>query len=138
MNPMNSITTFLVGTAGLNMQGAMVLTVRGRKSGEPRSLVVNPLELNGKYYLMSPRGETQWVKNLRANHNLTLHRGANRAGYVATEVTDAEEKFEVLRAYLDRWNWQVKSLMSVSKASSDEELRAAVGSHPVLILQPAK
>ena len=137
MNLMNKVANFLVGKLGLNLQGAMVLTVRGRKSGEPRSVVVNPLELNGKTYLMSPRGETQWVKNLRADNNLTLHRGASRSGHRATEVTDADEKFAVLRTYLDRWSMQVKGLMGVSKESSDDELRAIIDAHPVFELQRA-
>lgn len=134
MNLKNDIPTFLVGKLGLNLQGARVLTVRGRKSGAPRSVVVNPLELDGALYLMSPRGETQWVKNLRADSNLTLHRGSDRKGYLAMEVRDEEIKFRVLRNYLDRWSLQVKGLMGVSKESSDDELRAIIGKHPVFVL----
>lgn len=59
MNLANTITNFLVGKLGLNIQGAMLLTVCGRTSAEPRSLVVNPLSLHGETYLLSPRGETQ-------------------------------------------------------------------------------
>lgn len=137
MSVANDVTIFLVGTLGLNIQGTMVLTVHGRKSGEPRSVVVNPLELNSATYLMSPRGDTQWVKNLRANNSLSLHRGSKRAAYRATEVTDPDEKFQVLRAYLDRWSWQVKNLMGVDKNSSDDELRAIIDKHPVFVLQRA-
>lgn len=134
MNAMTNITNFLVGKLGLNMQGAMVLTVNGRKSGEPRSVVVNPLELDGATYLMSPRGETQWVRNLRANSSLTLHRGSNNKSYLAMEVHDEEMKFRVLRNYLNRWSWQVKSLMGVGKDVSDDELRSIITKHPVFVL----
>lgn len=134
MSLMNDIPAFLVGKLGLNLQGAMVLIVRGRKSGEPRSVVVNPLEFNDSTYLMSPRGETQWVKNLRADNSLSLHRGSNRSGYRAEEVTDPEMKFQVMRAYLSRWNWQVKSLMGLSKESADDALRAIIDKHPVFVL----
>lgn len=137
MNLMNAVPAFLVGKIGLNLMGAKVLTVQGRKSGESRSVVVNPLDLNGKTYLMSPRGETQWVKNLRADSTLTLHRGSNSAGYRATEVSDADEKFSVLRAYLDRWSGQVKNLMGVDKSSSDQELRAIIEKHPIFVLTRA-
>lgn len=134
MNLANAATNFLVGKLGVNVMGTMVLTVRGRKSGEPRSVVVNPLELNGNTYLMSPRGETQWVKNVRVNPELTLHRGSRRSGYWADEVTDAEEKLAVMRSYLDHWSWQVKGLMGVSDKSSDDELRAIIDSHPIFVL----
>jgi len=133
-NFITSATNFLVGRMGINMQGAMVLTVRGRKSGEPRSVVVNPLEIDGVTYLLSPRGETQWVKNARVAGTLTLHRGRQYASYQVTEITDPEVKLTVMRAYLDRWSWQVKSLMGVSKASTDADLRAILGNHPVFVL----
>lgn len=134
MSISNQISSFLVGKLGLNFQGTMVLTTRGRKSGEPRSVVVNPLELAGHIYLMSPRGETDWVKNLRADSSATLHRGSTRTEYMAVAVVDDEVKFRVLRAYLDRWSGQVKGLMGVSKDSSDDELRAIIGKHPVFVL----
>ena len=73
----NALSNLLIGRLGINMQGAMILTVTGRKSGEPRSVVVNPLDLNGYTYLVSPRGETQWVKNARAAGTLSLHRGSH-------------------------------------------------------------
>lgn len=135
MTLMNAVPTFLVGNLGLNIQGGMVLTTRGRKSGEPRPIVVNPLELNGATYLMSPRGETQWVRNLWVDNSLTLHRGSRRASYRAVEITDSDEKYSVIRAYLDRWSWQVKSLMGVGKGSPDNDVRAIVESHPVFVLQ---
>ena len=37
----NELARFLVGTLGLNLQGAEVLVLRGRKTGKSRSLVVN-------------------------------------------------------------------------------------------------
>lgn len=133
-NVMTSATNFLVGRVGLNLQGAMVLTVRGRKSGEPRSVVVNPVDMNGSTYLMSPRGETQWVKNIRATGKASLKRGRSETSYVATEVIDPELKFQLIRAYLDRWSWQVSKLMGASKGSTDSELRAIIEDHPIFVL----
>lgn len=140
MNPtkiVNSVAKVLVGNLGLNLKGAMVLTVRGRKSGEPRSLVVNVLDLDGNKYLLSPHGASNWVKNVRENGHLQLHRGKHRARYHAEEVTDPEEKLAVMRAYLDRWSWQVRGFMGVDKSASDEELRAILDKHPVFVLQHA-
>ena len=51
---------------GISVQGSQTLAVRGRKSGEMRTNPVNPFELDGKTYLLAPRGNTQWVRNMRA------------------------------------------------------------------------
>lgn len=51
---------------GFSVAGSRVLRVRGRSSGQPRSNPVNVLTLNGKRYLVSPRGQSDWVRNLRA------------------------------------------------------------------------
>jgi hypothetical protein len=50
---------------GIGVAGSQTLAVRGRKSGEMRTNPVNPFELDGHTYLLSPRGTTQWVRNLR-------------------------------------------------------------------------
>src|SRR5580704_7019060 len=51
--------------AGISVWGSRVLRVRGRTSGEWRSNPVNPLTIGDRWYLVSPRGQTQWVRNLR-------------------------------------------------------------------------
>jgi hypothetical protein len=71
---LNGFSNWLIGTVGVNVQGAEVLTVRGRSSGALRSVTVNPLELDGHTYLLSPCGQTQWVKNLRQAETGTLKR----------------------------------------------------------------
>src|SRR3546814_1928404 len=50
---------------GANVAGAAILEVVGRRSGEPRRTPVNPLPLDGERYLLAPRGETEWVRNIR-------------------------------------------------------------------------
>lgn len=127
-------TNMLVGSLGVNFFDAWMLTVRGRKSGEPRSVIVNPIDVDGATYLMSPRGETQWVKNIRANQKASLKRGRKETSYTAQEVTDAEVKLRVMREYLDHWSWQVNKLMGASKGSPDKELRAILDKHPIFLL----
>jgi hypothetical protein len=51
---------------GISLLGSRELRVVGRTSGEVRTTVVNLLELDTRNYLVSPRGTTQWVRNLRA------------------------------------------------------------------------
>ena len=51
---------------GVSLLGSRVLTVRGRKTGNPQSVPVNLLTLDGERFLVAPRGNTQWVRNVRA------------------------------------------------------------------------
>ena len=62
LNPLLKV----VHRLGIGVAGSQTLAVRGRKSGEIRTNPVNPFELDGRTYLLSPRGMTQWVRNLRA------------------------------------------------------------------------
>jgi deazaflavin-dependent oxidoreductase (nitroreductase family) len=126
----NSTVRFVVGKIGLNLQGAEVLVVRGRKSGQVRSTVVNPVEVDGVRYLFSPRGETQWVKNIRVTGEGTLRRGRGKTSFRVEELTD-DEKAPVIRAYLDRWHWQVGAIMGVDKHPDDAALRDLAPKHPV-------
>ena len=85
------------------------LRVRGRKTRRWRSVPVNVLELDGERYLMAPRGETDWVRNLRAAGSGQLQYGRRRIEpFTAVEVPDAE-KPRLIAAYLDRWGNQVRS-----------------------------
>ena len=65
---------FLVGL-GLGPSHIYLLQVRGRKSGKLFSTPVDLLELQGKRYLVAPRGRTQWVRNAEAAGEITLKRG---------------------------------------------------------------
>ncbi len=84
------------------------LWVRGRKTGRWRSVPVNVLELDGERYLVAPRGETDWVLNLRAAGGGQLQYGRRTEPFTAVEVPD-EEKPQVIEAYLKRWGRQVRS-----------------------------
>jgi deazaflavin-dependent oxidoreductase (nitroreductase family) len=78
------------------------LWVQGRKTGRWRSVPVNILELDRERYLVSPRGETDWVRNLRAAGGGQFQYGRRTEPFTAVEVPD-EEKPRVIEAYLKRW-----------------------------------
>jgi deazaflavin-dependent oxidoreductase (nitroreductase family) len=124
--------------AGVSVWGSRTLEVRGRTSGEPRRTPVNLLEFEGREYLVSPRGEGQWVRNVRADGgHLTLVLGRRRDPRIAEEVADGE-KSPILRAYLRRWKMEVGVFFDGVTADSDEEdLRRIAPSHPVFLLSPA-
>lgn len=52
--------------AGVSVAGTSALRVRGRRTGKLRGVVVNVLTVDGRRYLISPRGNTEWVRNARA------------------------------------------------------------------------
>jgi deazaflavin-dependent oxidoreductase (nitroreductase family) len=123
---------------GLSVRGSRVLEVRGRKSGQPRRVPVNLLDHLGELYLVAPRGETEWVRNVRADEGrLTLILGRRRQDMIATEVED-QEKVPILREYLRRWKSEVGVFFDgVGPKSSDSELEGIAGRHPVFRLAHA-
>jgi deazaflavin-dependent oxidoreductase (nitroreductase family) len=92
--------------AGVSVWGSRVLAVRGRTSGEWRTNPVNPLTYQGSRYLVAPRGQTQWVRNLRVAGGGELRVGKRVEAFTATELPD-EQKPEILREYLRRWKFEV-------------------------------
>src|SRR5258708_20209459 len=68
---------FLVGL-GLSPSYNYLLEVKGRKSGKVYSTPVNLHEVNGKQFLVAPRGRTQWVQNAEASGEITLKKIAHR------------------------------------------------------------
>jgi deazaflavin-dependent oxidoreductase (nitroreductase family) len=133
-NVFNRIVSGLTGL-GLSVLGSRVLEVRGRTTGEPRRVPVNLLTLDGERYLVAPRGETQWVRNLRANGGeATLLLGRRREPFTARELED-HEKPRVLRAYLKRWKAEIGMFFQgVGPDAPDDELRRIAPGYPVFRL----
>lgn len=129
-NVFNRLINGLMGL-GVSVLGSRVLEVPGRSSGQPRRTPVNLLKLEGERYLVAPRGETQWVRNLRASGEGRLLLGRAAEPFTATEVED-EQKPAILRAYLKRWKAEVGVFFDgVGPDASDEQMRAAAPKHPV-------
>ena len=116
---------------GVSVWGSRVLTVVGRKSGEPRSVPVNLLTVDGVRYLVAPRGETQWVRNLRAAGQGTLRVGRRVETFTFRELAH-DEKPGILRAYLKRWKFEVGVFFDgVDAKASDEKLREIAPGYPI-------
>lgn len=123
--------------AGLSVAGSRELRVRGRKSGAWRSVPVNLLVLEGERYLVSPRGHTQWVRNLRVAGSGELRVGRRTEAFRAEELPDAA-KAPVLREYLRRWKWEVGVFFdNLDASASDAELARVSPGFPVFRLLPA-
>lgn len=116
---------------GISVAGSRELRVVGRKSGTVRSNVVNVLEVDGRRYLVAPRGTTQWVRNLRAAGRGELRVGRRLMAFRAEELPD-DRKPPVLRAYVDRWRWEVGQFFEgLSKTPTEAELAAVAPGFPV-------
>jgi len=123
--------------AGVSVWGSRVLRVKGRSSGEWRSAPVNLLTYEGKQYLVAPRGQTQWVRNIRASGTGELLLGSKAQPFRAVEIGDSE-KIPILRAYLKRWKAEVGVFFSgVSADSPEPELRRIAPDHPVFRVEAA-
>jgi deazaflavin-dependent oxidoreductase (nitroreductase family) len=123
--------------AGISIWGSRILAVRGRTSGEWRTTPVNPLTLNGERYLVAPRGETQWVRNMRAAGGGELRVGRRTEPFTVTELADAD-KPPVLRAYLKRWKFEVGVFFDgVGADASDAKLLEIAPGYPVFRVTPS-
>jgi deazaflavin-dependent oxidoreductase (nitroreductase family) len=111
----------LVIKLGFSPSGGQLLTVRGRKTGKPMTTPVNPLTLDGAEYLVAPRGDTHWTRNLRIAGNAELRQGRKKRPIrVVAELADAA-KPPVLLAYLDRWAGVTKEHFGITWPNPSEE-----------------
>ncbi len=131
-NPAVALLTRL----GLSVWGSRVLEVQGRRSGRPRRTPVNTLTIEGRRYLVAPRGHTQWVRNLRVAGRGTLILGRRRQSFTATEIPD-DDKPPILRAYLKRWKWEAGQFFEgVDASATENDLRRISPNHPIFVIRP--
>jgi deazaflavin-dependent oxidoreductase (nitroreductase family) len=126
-------------SAGVPMGPDVLLTVRGRRTGVPRTTPVTICENDGRRGLISPFGEVNWVRNLRVTGRATISAGRRREEVSAVELGPAEAaEFirDVLapharRTRLGRW-----FVRHVDGIDVDDPVVAAAG-RPVFELHPA-
>jgi hypothetical protein len=110
-----------------------VLEVRGRTSGKLLSLPVDPLDFEGRRYLVCARGNSQWVRNARAAGEVTLARALHRDCYTVHELPPAMRP-PVLKAYLDRFASEVQRFFPVPKGSPVTAFNDLATRYPVFEL----
>ncbi len=97
LKPMNKVM-MAVQKLGIPTGPAMVLTVPGRKSGQPRSTPMTPFELDGGLYVVAGYPGADWAANARAAGSGTLARGRRSRQVNIVELTP-EQARPVLRAF---------------------------------------
>jgi deazaflavin-dependent oxidoreductase (nitroreductase family) len=122
---------------GISVAGSRELRVRGRTSGEWRTVPVNLLTVDGTRYLVAPRGVTQWVRNLRAAGAGELRVGRRTEAFQADELTDDAAKAPVLREYVRRWGWELGSFFEgIDKNATEGDLARIAPGFPVFAVRP--
>jgi hypothetical protein len=119
---------------GFGLSHNFLLEVRG-KSGRIYSTPVNVLEYKGKKYLVAPRGDTQWVRNVAVTQKATLVKGAKRENVRLRPLAD-EAKAEILKAYLDRYKLTVQRYFPIPAGSPLKEFEPLIGQYPVFEITP--
>ena len=76
--------------AGVPLGFNRLVTIRGRKSGLPRTTPLAVIQVGGRRWVWSPWGESQWVRNLRASGRATITQRGRTEEVTATELDPAE------------------------------------------------
>ena len=129
---------FMSGLASLGLTPSRMITleVKGRRSGQPRSTVVNEVEYEGERYLVSPRGEAEWVRNVRAagGEAVIRHRGRRP---VRLEEVAPEGRAPILKKYLGENAMSTRQHFGIDPKAEIVEFEAIAGRHPVFRIAEA-
>jgi deazaflavin-dependent oxidoreductase (nitroreductase family) len=110
-----------------------LLTVRGRKSGLPRTVPLAIIARHGTRFIASPYGIVDWVRNLRAAGEATLTRGRHAETVTGKELPKREAAL-LLQEDVKGGN-PFAHYFGVTADSSLEEFERAAASHPVFVLE---
>ena len=128
----NRFFGLLVGL-GLGLKHNYLLQVRGRKSGKLYSTPIDLLELNGRRFLVAPRGRTQWVRNAEAAGEIVLKKGSWRQNFNLRAIADTD-KPPLLKAYLDSFKTTVQRYFPVPAGSEAQAFVGVAANYPVFEL----
>lgn len=131
---MNRVMSWLA-SRGLTPSNTVRLEVRGRRSGQTRSAVVTWVEHEGERYLVSPRGESEWVRNLRAASGEAVIRHRGRQS-VRLEEVPAGQRAPIIQAYLKKTAMATRQHFGVDPKASLEEFEKIAARHPVFKITP--
>ena len=120
----------ILASMGIGPKKMATLEVRGRKTGEPRSVAVNISEHEGQRYLVAPRGETEWVRNVRAaGGEAVIRRG--KSDRVKLEELPAAERAPIIQTYLRQNAWVTKREFGIEPDAPLEDFQRIAPDHPV-------
>lgn len=121
---------------GITFPDGYRLLVVGRKTGKTHAIAVTVPTIDGKKYLVAPRGETQWVRNVRAAGRAALEKGTRTDVFRVDEIT-GPEKNAILAEYLRRYHKAVQRYFETPAGAGPEEFQHIADAYPVFALEPA-
>lgn len=89
------VNKVMIGLSKLGVggeKGPLVLTVPGRKSGKPRSTPVTPMTVDGDRYVVGGLPGADWVANVRAAGEATLHQGRTTTRVRMVEMPETQAR----------------------------------------------
>jgi deazaflavin-dependent oxidoreductase (nitroreductase family) len=109
----------VIGPIMVRLGRVPVLTVEGRTSGVSRTVPIGePVEWEGRSYLLSGRGKTQWILNLRAAGCGTLRMNGRTRAFTTVEVT-GPERDQVIAAFRAKWGKPVDAFFTQFPSPED-------------------
>ena len=122
--------------AGVKIGRMSLLTVRGRKSGQPRTTPVLLAEYDGHRFLVSTYGESNWGRNLRAAGETILTRG-RRSERISVIEVGVKEAAPVLQHFVSTVSAVVRPYFDVTPAPPLITFEQEVAHHPVFCVTKA-
>lgn len=135
----NTIAKSLL-TAGVPMGFNRLVTIRGRKSGLPRTTPVAIIEVSGRRWVWAPWGEVQWVRNLRAagRATITVRRRTEEVTAIELDPTERVGYFRDILGPLARSiPFGVRFIRIADGVDLNDPVKAAEG-RPVFELHPVQ
>lgn len=120
--------------AGVKIGNMTLLTVPGRKSGQPRTTPIWVTEHHGQRWVISPYGQVNWVHNLRVASEATLTRAHHTERISAVELS-AREAAPMLKQTLATAPSFLLAYFDVTPDSPLEDFEREVPHHPVFLLK---
>lgn len=122
------VSSLVAVLARIGLGNFAVLTTTGRKSGSRRSVTVAPIREGDVEYLVSPYGDSAWVRNARAHPEATLRRGREERRVLLVEVTG--NKAALVKGYHQREAF-ARQFMDVPGEATEADFAAVSERFPV-------
>lgn len=110
------------------VSGTCTLVSAGRRSGEARKIPVVPIEHQGARYVVSVRGESEWVRNTRTSGILELQCKRGSSGRFRAVEVPVDQREAIIAAYRAKTGRAVEGHWRKLPDAAD---------HPTFRLEPA-